>query len=143
MSSEPNTIQLILFSEIYCSTFFQTEEKLFVLIFIQIKYFYKDLVVLLSWSSTTADMVFLARKLLSLKVVMVGITEKVFADMALIAAKSGGVIPILSGEEVTVAGVKSTVCMLFCLDLFLLWVGSSIGRADRVLGTLEQSRGTR
>jgi glucosamine 6-phosphate synthetase-like amidotransferase/phosphosugar isomerase protein len=92
-----------------------------------------DLAILLSWSSTTADMVLLARKLLALKVVMVGITEKVFADMALIVAKSGGVIPILSGEEVTVAGVKSTVCMLFCLDLFLLWVGSAIGRKEEAL----------
>ncbi len=96
-----------------------------------------DIVILLSWSSTTADMVLLARKLLSLKVVMVGITEKVFADMALIVAKSGGVIPILSGEEVTVAGVKSTVCMLFCLDLFLLWVGSSIGRKEEALAYVE------
>ena len=96
-----------------------------------------DLIILLSWSSTTADMVLLARRLLVLKVVMVAITEKVYADMALIVAKSGGVIPILSGEEVTVTGVKSTVCMLFCLDLFLLWVGSSLGRKEEALTYVE------
>lgn len=98
----------------------------------------KDLVVLLSWSSTTADMVFLAKKLLSLKVVMVCITEKTYADMAIVVAKSGGVIPCLSGEEVTVAGVKSTVCMLFCLKLFCLWVASSIGRKEEALSYLEK-----
>ena len=32
--------------------------------------------------------------------------------MALIADKSAGVITILSGEEVTISGIKSTVCML-------------------------------
>ncbi|MBW2200152.1 MAG: hypothetical protein JRF71_04870 [Deltaproteobacteria bacterium] len=98
----------------------------------------KDLVILLSWSSTTADMVLLAKKLLSLKVVMVCITEKTYADMAIIVAKSGGVIPCLSGEEVTVAGVKSTVCMLFCLKLFCLWVASCIDRKEEALSYLEK-----
>ncbi len=98
----------------------------------------KDLVILLSWSSTTADMVLLAKKLLSLKVIMTGITEKAFADMALIVAKSGGVIPALSGEEVTVSGVKSTVCMLFCLKLFCLWLASHTGRKEEALLYLEK-----
>ncbi|MBW2589602.1 MAG: SIS domain-containing protein [Deltaproteobacteria bacterium] len=98
----------------------------------------KDLVILLSWSSTTADMVLLAKKLLSLKVVMICITEKTYADMAIIVAKSGGVIPCLSGEEVTVAGVKSTVCMLFCLKLFCLWVASFISRKEEALSYLEK-----
>ena len=98
----------------------------------------KDLVILLSWSSTTADMVLLAKKLLSLKVVIIGITEKTYADMAIIVAKSGGVIPCLSGEEVTVTGVKSTVCMLFCLKLFCLWVASCIGRKEEALSYLEK-----
>ena len=93
----------------------------------------KDLVVLLSWSSTTADMVLLAKKLFSLKVIMTAITEKTFADMALIVAKSGGVIPALSGEEVTVSGVKSTVCMLFCLKLLCLWLASRTGRKEEAL----------
>lgn len=88
----------------------------------------KDLVLLLSWSSTTADMVKTARQLLDLNVIMVGITEKTFADMALIAYKSGGVVPILSGEEVTVSGVKSTICMLFCLELFCTWLAAVKGR---------------
>jgi len=98
----------------------------------------KDLVILLSWSSTTADMVLLAKKLLSLKVVMICITEKTYADMAIIVAKSGGVIPCLSEEEVTVAGVKSTICMLFCLKLFCLWVASCIGRKEEALSYLEK-----
>ncbi|MDY6793182.1 MAG: hypothetical protein SWH54_18090 [Thermodesulfobacteriota bacterium] len=98
----------------------------------------KDLVILLSWSSTTADMVFLAKKLLSLKVVMICITEKTYADMAIVVAKSGGVIPCLSEEEVTVSGVKSTVCMLFCLKLFCLWVASYIGRKEEALSYLKK-----
>jgi len=89
-----------------------------------------DLVILLSWSSTTADMVRLAKKLSAMKVVMVAVTEKIYADMALIVAKSGGVISSLSREEVTVSGVKSTVCVLFCLMLFCLWIAARIGRKE-------------
>ena len=72
---------------------------------------------------------------------MVGITEKTFADMALIANKSGGVVPILSGEEITVSGVKSTVCMLFCIELFCIWLAAMQGRhteARRALEKLER-----
>ena len=98
----------------------------------------KDLVILLSWSSTTADMVLLAKKLASLKVVMVAVTEKTYADMALIVARSGGLIPSLSHEEVTVSGVKSTVCLLFCLKLFCLWIASRTGREEEALACLRR-----
>ncbi|MCP4345700.1 MAG: hypothetical protein GY795_09260 [Desulfobacterales bacterium] len=87
----------------------------------------KDLVILLSWSSTTADMVEFAKDLMDKHVVMTGITEKVFADMALTASRSGGVIPVLSGEEITISGIKSIVCTLFCLDLFAVWLASNMG----------------
>ena len=97
----------------------------------------RDLVLLLSWSSTTADMVKTARQLLDLHVVMVGITEKTFADMALIAYKSGGVVPMLSGEEITVSGVKSTVCMLFIVDLFCAWLAVKKGRLTEARHAVE------
>ncbi len=87
----------------------------------------KDLVILLSWSGTTAEMVEFAKELRTNGVAMIGITEKVFADMSLIASKSGGIIPVLSGEEVTVTGIKSVVCLLFCLDLLCLWLASRVG----------------
>ncbi|QTA80921.1 Sugar isomerase domain-containing protein [Desulfonema limicola] len=83
----------------------------------------KDLVLMLSWSATTADMVEFAKELQAARTVMIGITEKVFADMALICNKSGGIIPILSGEEVTISGIKSTLSMLFTLHVFILWLG--------------------
>ena len=98
----------------------------------------KDLVILLSWSSTTADMVMLAKELSRLKVIMIGITEKTYADMALIVSKSGGIIPTLSQEEVTVSGVKSTVCVLFCLKLFCLWIASRMGRDAVALSYLQR-----
>ncbi|MGM0428542.1 MAG: SIS domain-containing protein, partial [Thermodesulfobacteriota bacterium] len=88
---------------------------------------HRDLCVLLSWSGTTADMVQLAKELKARRVAMVAITEKQFSDMALAAQKSGGVMPILSGEEVTVTGVKSTLCMLFCVALFALWLAVKKG----------------
>lgn len=98
----------------------------------------KDLLILLSWSSTTADMVMLAKKLASLKIIMIAVTEKSYADMALIVAKSGGVIPTLSQEEVTVSSVKSTVCVLFCLNLFSLWLAARMGRDAIALAYLRR-----
>ena len=98
----------------------------------------KDLVILLSWSSTTADMVLMAKRLLSLKAVTVGVTEKLFADMALLVKKSGGVIPIMSGEEVTISGIKSTVCMLLCLELFCLWIAFKKGKDNDALPFLHK-----
>jgi len=97
-----------------------------------------DLVILVSWSSVTADMVLLARKLLNLRVVVTCITEKTYADMALIVSQSVGVIPCLSGEEVTISGVKSTVCMLFSLTLFCSWVASCIGRPEEARSHVEK-----
>lgn len=98
----------------------------------------KDLVILLSWSSTTADMIQFAKELRAHNTVMIGITEKIFADMALIASKSGGVITALSGEEVTISGIKSTVCMLFCLELFCVWLASQLGHEKEALDFLKR-----
>ena len=81
-----------------------------------------DLVILVSWSGTTADMVAFARDLDGAGVTNISVTEKVFADMALISRRSGGVLPTLTGEEVTVSAVKSPACMLHCLHLLALWL---------------------
>jgi glucosamine 6-phosphate synthetase-like amidotransferase/phosphosugar isomerase protein len=97
-----------------------------------------DLVILLSWSATTADMVSFARRLQKHKSVMIAITEKSFADMALIAQKSAGVIQVLSGEEVTITGIKSTLCMLFCLYLFTIWLASQKGRRKAAIDHLKK-----
>ena len=88
----------------------------------------RDLVVLVSWSSTTADMVELAASLARMNVVAVAITEKPFADMALMVAKSGGVMACLSGEEVTVSAVKSTFCLMSCLAVAAAWLARESGR---------------
>jgi len=84
----------------------------------------KDLVVLLSWSGTTAEMVRAANELLAVKAACIGVTEKVFSDVGLITSRSVGVIPVLSGEEVTVPGLKSILCMMFSLSLFAVWLSS-------------------
>lgn len=93
---------------------------------------HQDLVIMLSWSSTTAEMVQLAQRLLSSDKLMVGITEKCFADMALAAAKSIGVMPIFSGEEVTIAGIKSTLCMLLCVNLLGAWICAEKEMTERL-----------
>ena len=87
---------------------------------------------MLSWSSTTAEMVQMAQRLLSDDKLMVGITEKCFADMALATGKSIGVMPIFSGEEVTIAGIKSTLCMLLCVNLMGAWICAEKGMAERL-----------
>ena len=97
-----------------------------------------DMVVLLCWSATTADMVAFARRLQTHKTAMIAITEKIFADMALMAQKSGGVIPMLSGEEVTITGIKSTLCMLFCLHLFTIWLACQKGRRKAAINYLKK-----
>ncbi len=79
-----------------------------------------DLVLMVSWSGTTADMIVLAKKLHKANAVCVGVTEKIIGDLALITRKSGGIIHAMSGEEVTVSAVKSTFCLLLALDLFIL-----------------------
>ncbi len=97
----------------------------------------RDLVIMLSWSGTTSDMIDFAGRLLRHHVLMVGITEKPFSDMALVVRKSAGVIPVYSGEEVTVAPLKSALCMLMTLDLFCLSIcvatpGTTNTVADRI-----------
>jgi glucosamine 6-phosphate synthetase-like amidotransferase/phosphosugar isomerase protein len=97
----------------------------------------RDLVIMLSWSGTTSDMIDFAGLLLRHSVLMVGITEKPFSDMALVVRKSAGVIPVYSGEEVTVAPLKSALCMLMTLDLFCLSIcaatpGTTDTVADRI-----------
>jgi hypothetical protein len=95
---------------------------------------------MLSWSSTTAEMVQLAQQLLHDEIIMVGITEKRFADMALTAAKSAGVMPVFSGEEVTIASIKSALCTLLCLHLLTAWIGAQkgmIASLDPAFGVLK------
>jgi len=82
----------------------------------------RDLVIMISWSGTTSDMIDFASYLLNQNILMVGITEKPFSDLGLIVRKSVGIIPVLSGEEATVAATKSAVCMLLVLDLFCLFI---------------------
>lgn len=86
----------------------------------------RDLVLLVSWSSTTAEMVKIAKFLFSMNVLFAGVTEKTFGDMALIAQKSCGIIPVMSGEEVTVPAVKSTFCSFMAVNFFILWLCSDI-----------------
>ncbi len=87
----------------------------------------RDLVIFLSWSGTTSDMVQLAKDVRNHHITAVGITEKPFADLGLVLRKSGGVIPVMSGEEVTVSGVKSLLCMLMGLELFALALLNEVG----------------
>ncbi|MCG8618988.1 MAG: SIS domain-containing protein, partial [Desulfobacterales bacterium] len=90
----------------------------------------RDLVIMMSWSGTTSDMIDAAARMLKLNVLMVGVTEKPFSDLALVVRKSVGVIPVYSGEEVTVAPLKSAVCMLMTLDLFCIWLAGGDREAD-------------
>jgi len=97
----------------------------------------RDLVIMVSWSGTTSEMIDFAGLLLRHHILMVGITEKPFSDMALVVRKSAGVIPVYSGEEVTVAPLKSALCILLSLDLFCLSIcdttpGTRETVADRV-----------
>jgi glucosamine 6-phosphate synthetase-like amidotransferase/phosphosugar isomerase protein len=87
----------------------------------------RDLVIMLSWSGTTSDMVQLAKDLRKNNIVAVGITEKPFADLGLVLRKSGGVVPVMSGEEVTVSGVKSMLCMLMNMEGLVLGLLNEIG----------------
>ncbi|MBF0200499.1 MAG: SIS domain-containing protein [Desulfamplus sp.] len=81
----------------------------------------QDIVLMLSWSATTAEMVDCAKKLHAMGAVCVGITEKTVGDLALVTRKSGGTVHAMSGEEVTVPAVKSTFCMLMTTQVFALW----------------------
>lgn len=92
----------------------------------------QDLILMLSWSSTTAEMVQLAQQLLEHRTLMIGVTEKCYADMALAVRKSAGVMPIFSGEEVTIAGVKSCLCLLLCLELLGAWLCAEKEQGERL-----------
>jgi len=98
----------------------------------------RDLLVLLSWSGTTAEMVDIAKDLYAYKCVMVGITDKPFSDMALITRRSGGVITIFSGEEITVSAVKSSICLLFCACMMAVKLAALTGREEEALSYLEE-----
>ena len=101
----------------------------------------RDLVVMISWSGTTSDMIDFASLLLKKNILMVGITEKPFSDLALIVRKSAGVIPILSGEEVTVAPLKSAICILLTLDLFCLYICElTSGTTEKVAGLVSEMK---
>jgi glucosamine 6-phosphate synthetase-like amidotransferase/phosphosugar isomerase protein len=100
----------------------------------------KDLVILSSWSGTTADIVQFANHLKSHNIPFVAVTEKLFSDLGLIAERSGGVLSTLSGEEITVSGIKSTLCMLFCLCLFAVWLCSRISGEKKASESLAQLR---
>ncbi len=90
----------------------------------------QDLVVLLSWSATTSAMVEFAKRAGAHNMLMIGITEKVFADMALIAGRSVGLMALHSGEEVTISALKSSACMLLCLSLLGAWLARLAGRSQ-------------
>ncbi|HKK89964.1 MAG TPA: hypothetical protein VJ936_01055, partial [Desulfobacteraceae bacterium] len=104
----------------------------------------RDFVLLVSWSATTAEMVKIARDLLSLNVLFAGVTEKTFGDMALVAKKSCGIVPVMSGEEVTIPAVKSTFCSVMAVDLFMLWLCSDLMELEldqTVYGSIKQIPG--
>jgi fructoselysine-6-P-deglycase FrlB-like protein len=98
----------------------------------------KDLVVLLSWSGTSADMVQFAQELATHHVAMVGITEKPFSDMALVTQKSCGVVPIMSGEEMTYSAVKSPVSMLLATHLVAIWLAARLGHEEAAMDLAEK-----
>lgn len=90
----------------------------------------RDLVVMISWSGTTSDMIDAASRMLKKNILMVAVTEKPFSDLALVVRRSAGVIPVNSGEEVTVVPLKSAICVLMILDLFCLYLkGAASGTA--------------
>ncbi|WP_022666695.1 SIS domain-containing protein [Desulfospira joergensenii] len=101
----------------------------------------RDLVVMISWSGTTSDMIDCASLLLKKNILMVGITEKPFSDLALVTRKSAGVIPVLCGEEVTVAPLKSAVCLLLTTELFCLYLcGATPGKTETISGLVGEMK---
>jgi len=87
----------------------------------------KDLVILLSWSGTTADMVEFARELEASKISFIVVTNKPYSELGLFAWRSLGVVNLLSGEEVTFSSVKSTCSMLFGVQLLVVWLAGLSG----------------
>jgi len=91
----------------------------------------RDLVVLLSVSGTSADIVELAGEIVHHHGTVIGVSEKPFSDMGLIAARSGGVIPIMSGEEVTFTALKSSICTGLICRLLAAWLAGREGKEMR------------
>ncbi|MCP4020488.1 MAG: SIS domain-containing protein, partial [Desulfobacteraceae bacterium] len=101
----------------------------------------RDLVVMVSWSGTTSDMIDFASHLLSRNILLVGIMEKPFSDLGLIIRKSVGVIPVFSGEEATVAAIKSSICMFLVLDLFCLYIQGITSSSEKKAADLVAEMG--
>jgi len=117
---------------------------------LEITYLYRqispeqDLVVAVSWSGTTAEMVDFAKKIHQMGTLCISVTEKTVGDLALITRKSAGTIYTMSGEEVTVPAVKSTFCMAMALNLFGMWFHQQLQKktpASADLRDLEQIPG--
>jgi len=98
----------------------------------------KDLVVLMSWSGTTADMVEFARELETSKISFTVVTNKPYSELGLSAWRSLGVVNLVSGEEVTFSAVKSTCSMLFGVQLLVLWLAELRGRDAKAERKLER-----
>jgi D-arabinose 5-phosphate isomerase GutQ len=98
----------------------------------------KDLVVLMSWSGTTADMVEFARELETSKISFIVLTNKPFSELGLFAWRSLGVLNVVSGEEVTFSAVKSTFSVLFGVQLLVLWLAGLCGRDADAEGKSEK-----
>jgi glucosamine 6-phosphate synthetase-like amidotransferase/phosphosugar isomerase protein len=96
----------------------------------------KDLVVLISWSGATADMVEFARELETSKISFIVVTNKPYSELGLLAWRSLGVMNLVSGEEVTFSAVKSTCCVLFGIHLLVIWLAELSGRDAEVKGRL-------
>lgn len=87
-----------------------------------------DLVIMLSWSGTTADMVETAKQFVRNKVAVIAVTNKPFSDLGLAAWRSGGIINVYTGEELTSSAVKSPLSMMYAILLFGLWYSGQAGK---------------
>jgi glucosamine 6-phosphate synthetase-like amidotransferase/phosphosugar isomerase protein len=99
-----------------------------------------DLVIMLSWSGTTADMVETAKQLVRAKVTIIAVTNKPFSDLGLAAWRSGGIINVYTGEELTSSAVKSPLSMMYAILLFGLWHARRAGKkrtADKYFKLIE------
>jgi len=91
----------------------------------------KDLVLCLSWTGTTAETVEYAAALLQHKAVFLAVTNKPYSDLGLLAWKSLGVVNLMSGEELTVAAVKSPPSLLLGACLLGVWLSDVAGRPEK------------
>ncbi len=98
----------------------------------------KDLVILLSWSGTTADMLEFARELEESKISFIVVTNKPYSELGLFAWRSLGVVNLVSGEEVTFSAVKATYSMLFGAQLLIIWLAVLCNRSKEAEQRLEE-----